>query len=1090
MRTIFPCLALAVCLAGGAAWAQSTFATITGVVTDPNGALVPGVKLEALHLATNYRYAATSNEAGLYTLANLREGVYELRATAAGFQEFVVKEISLVSRDLRRIDIELKIGQVQTAIEVTGGATLIETETARIADVRDRMVLSALPLTLRRTWDFFQLSPTISKPMGGWYIRFGGSRNKQGDVSFDGTSISNIWGGPINGVLTDRTEGYQEMRVESAGNSAEFAGIGQMSVVTRSGTNEVHGSAFNYYTSPGMLARNPFSPTATGSVEHVPGGSIGGPVYIPKIYNGKNRSFFYATIEFERFGSPSVGLFNPTVPLATWRKGDFSGLLPGTVVRDPSASNAPFAGNIIPTSRLNPVAVKVQDRFFPLPNYGDTSVFTSQNFRQTYLAEKEINPTLTLRGDHRFSDRSFFYIRATKVDWINNGWVGSFPTIGRQKGNRYSRALSVAFTHSIRPTLLSETRWGYSSDNSPAVGPVNGLQLVKDLGLQGLAPNLPDLTGLYNVSFSGIGLTGLSGSTQCGPCGHTPRHAFHQNVSWFRNRHSIKMGFAYSWAGYSYYATPSAMFGSHTFSNRFTNHPYGDFLLGIPTTAARNYPPLRQDLRSRGYAGFITDQYRISPKLTVTLGVRYEVLPGFTEASGLTSMFDIGSGKIVVPDGSLSQVSPFMPAGYVGVTEAGKIGLPSTLVRADKNNFSPRLAVAWRPLGNNTVFRGGFGIYYDIVARNPSAASVPYNIAEPSFTNPADKPTVILPLVFPSTGTGGPSTVSIPSAINTSLKIPYSMQYTLTVERQQWNTGFRLSYVGTNTRQGVWSYDINQPVPDTRPYVDKPRMFPNYPGVSYFTNGAGHQYHSLTAEVKRVSRGGLHYQVYYTLARDIGDLEDGQSAENAYDRRRERAVWPDVPTHRLAGNVLYELPFGKGKRFAAGGGRWMNALVGGWSLNNIAAGENGFFLTPSWTGPDPTGTRYTTSRTAPSVTIRPNALRNANISNRTTALWFDPTAFAAPTPGFFGTSAKGVIKGPGSRVLHTSVAKQFTIRERARLRLEFNVTNVLNHPNYRDPDTNISNVATVGRITNVGDRNYKMDMAIPRYPQLIARLEW
>lgn len=1083
-------IVFAVCLLSVPAAAQSTFATITGVVTDPNGALVPGVRIEAVHLATNYRYTATSNEAGQYTLANLREGAYDLRATAAGFQDFAVKEISLAGRDLRRVDIELKIGQVQTAIEVTGGVTLIETETARIADVKDRRVLSALPLTLRRTWDYFQLAPTVSKPMGGWYIRFGGSRNKQGDVSFDGTSISNIWGGPINGVLTDRTEGYQEMRLESAGNSAEFAGIGQLSVVTRSGSNEVHGSAFNYYAAPGLLARNPFSPTATGSVEHVPGGSIGGPVYIPKVYNGRDRSFFYATIEFERFGSPSVGLFNPTVAPAAWRKGDFSSLLPATVVRDPFAGNAPFAGNLIPASRLNPVSTKVQDRFFPLPNYGDTSVLASQNFRQTYLAEKEINPTLTLRGDHRFSDRTFAYVRITKVDWINNGWVGSFPTIGRQKGNRYSRAISVAFTHSIRPTLLSETRWGYSSDNSPAVGPVNGLQLVKDLGLQGLAPNLPDLTGLYNVSFSGIGLTGLSGSTQCGPCNFSPRHAFHQNVSWFRSRHSVKFGFGFSRAGYQYYGTPGALFGSNTFSNRFTGHPYGDFLLGIPTTASRNFPPLRQNLSSRGYSGFVTDEYRLNPKLTLTLGLRYEVLPGFHEASGLTSMFEIGTGKIVVPDGSLSRVSPLMPAGYVGVVEAGKIGLPSSLVRTDKNNFAPRVAVAWRPFGVETVFRGGFGIYYDIVARNPTSAGVPYNIAEPAFTNPADKPVLILPQVFPSTGTGGPSTVSIPGAINPDLKIPYSMQYTLTAEHQRWNTGFRLSYVGTNTRHGVWTYDINQPLPDTRPYIDKPRMFPNYPGVSYATNGAGHQYHSLTFEVKRVSRSGLHYQAYYTLARDIGDLEDGQSPENAYDRRRERAVWPDIPTHRLSGNVIYELPFGRGKKFAAGGGRVANALAGGWSINAIAVGENGFFLTPLWTGPDPTGTRYTASRTAPNVTLRPNALRNANIANPTPANWFDVSAFAPPTPGFFGTSAKGVIKGPGTRVLHASLAKQFTIQERFRLRLEFNVTNVLNHPNYTDPDLNISNVATVGRISNVVNRNSKMDMAIPRYPQLIARLEW
>jgi hypothetical protein len=208
----------------------------------------------------------------------------------------------------------------------------------------------------------------------------------------------------------------------------------------------------------------------------------------------------------------------------------------------------------------------------------------------------------------------------------------------------------------------------------------------------------------------------------------------------------------------------------------------------------------------------------------------------------MLSMFDVGSGKIVVPDGSLKLVSPLMPSGYVGVAEAGTLSLPSALVRIDRNNFGPRIALACRPFGNNTAFRGGFGIYYDIVARNPTSVGVPYNIAEPAFTNPADKPTVILPVVFPLTGAGGPSTVSIPGAINPDLKIPYSMQYNFTAEHQRWDTGFRISYIGTNTRHGVWSYDFNQPAPDTRPYVDKPRAFPAYPGVNYATNGAGHQY--------------------------------------------------------------------------------------------------------------------------------------------------------------------------------------------------------------------------------------------------------
>ncbi len=1068
--------------------AQSTFATITGSVTDPNGAMVPGVQIEATHVATNYKYTATSNEAGQYTLVNIREGSYTVRAKAAGFREFVAQGVELAGRDVRRIDVKLEIGQLQTAIEVTAGATLIETESARIADVKDRTVMTELPLTLRRTWDYFQLAPTVSKPNGGWYIRFAGSRNRQGDVSFDGTSIGTISGGPITGVLTDRTEGYQEMRIDSAGNSSEYAGIGQISIVTRGGSNQIHGSAFEYYTSPGMLARNPFSPTATGSVEHVPGGSIGGPVYIPKIYDGRNKTFFFVTQEWERFGSPSVGLWNSTVPLEPWRKGDFSAF--GTVIKDPFNGNQPFPDNKIPTSRLNSVTTKVQDRFFPLPNYGDTSAFSAQNFRQTYTSPKEINPTLTLRFDHRFNDKAFAYARVTKVDWNTSGWVGSFPTIGRSDASRHSRASTIAFTYNLRPTVFSETRWGYSSDNSPSKGPINGLNQVKELGLQNLTADIPDMTGMFNVAWSGIPLSGLSGGGQCSPCNFTPKQTFQQNINWFRGRHSIKMGFGFARAKYMYYGAPTALFGSATFSNRFTGYAYSDFLLGIPSTSRRDYAPLQTEQISMTYSGFVTDEFKLSPKVTLTFGLRYDLRPAFTEGSNYTAMFDIGTGKIVVADGSMSKVSKLMPKGYVDVVEAGAAGFASkSLIRTDRNNIAPRLALAWRPWSNDTVFRAGYGIYYDLAARNATMAGLPFNISEPNYTNPTENP-IVLPVVVPATGTGGPSTVSIPGAINPDLRLPYSMQYTFTIEHQRWDNGFRLSYVGTNTRQGVWGYDINQPVADNQLYINKARRFPNYPGITYTTNGAGHQYHAMTAEVKRVSKGGLHYQAYYTLARDIGDLEDGQSPEDAYNRARERAVWSDIPTHRFSSNVMYELPVGKGKPVLSGANRIVNGILGGWQLGAIFSKENGFFLTPAWTGPDPTGTRYTTSKTPPNVTIRPNQLRDANISDPTPGRWFDPTAFSAPTGGYFGSSAKGVIKGPGTTILHGTLAKNFDIRERARLRLEFNVTNVLNHPNYRDPDTNISNTTSVGRISNVVDRNSKMDMAIPRYPQVILRLEF
>jgi hypothetical protein len=316
------------------------------------------------------------------------------------------------------------------------------------------------------------------------------------------------------------------------------------------------------------------------------------------------------------------------------------------------------------------------------------------------------------------------------------------------------------------------------------------------------------------------------------------------------------------------------------------------------------------------------------------------------------------------------------------------------------------------------------------------------------------------------------------------------MQYTMTVEHQRWDTGFRLSYTGTNTRQGVWRYDINQPVGDAQLYVDKSRRFPRYPGIAYESNGAGHQYHGLAFQAERRLKNGFHYQFYYTLQRDIGDLENGESPEDAYNRRRERAAWGALPTHRFTGLLIWELPFGKGKPLFGGAGRVANFVIGGWKLSPIYIYETGNFITPLWNGPDPTGTRFTAGRNRPVVTIRPDHLRDSRLDNRGVNRWFDVSAFAAPPVGRFGNSAKYVIKGVPVNTMHASLAKEWTFRERLVTRLEILGNNVLNHPNYMEPNAVINNAGTAGVITAVMDRNAKFDSAITRVFQLQLRVEW
>jgi hypothetical protein len=316
------------------------------------------------------------------------------------------------------------------------------------------------------------------------------------------------------------------------------------------------------------------------------------------------------------------------------------------------------------------------------------------------------------------------------------------------------------------------------------------------------------------------------------------------------------------------------------------------------------------------------------------------------------------------------------------------------------------------------------------------------------------------------------------------------MQYSFTIEHQRWDTGFMASYNGTGTRQGVWRQNVNQPIPDERLFVDKARRFPNYPEVGYFDNGAGHQYHALTLQASRKPKGGLYFQTYWTWARDIGDMEDGDTPEDSLNRLRDRTWWERLPVHRYSANTMYDLPFGKGRRWMSNANRVVNGIFGGWQLSAIYAWETGRALTPQWTGPDPTGTRFTGSRTRPVVTIRPDHLRDANLDDPQVSRWFDVTAFAAPQLGRFGTSGRGVIVGSPTNVLHNSIAKHVMIKERLRVRFEFLATNTLNHPNWGEPVTNITTAGTAGTIISVTDRNAKFDTGIPREILAQLRLEW
>lgn len=1065
-----------------AGYSQTIFSTITGTVTDATGAVVPNATITVTNTQTGIQSIMQSNDVGNYTISQLKEGSYNIRAEAAGFRSFIMDGVVLVSRDVRRVDIKLVVGDVSTSVEVSGGATLIETETARIGNVKASQVLNTLPLNTRGLWAFLSLAPGVQQQSGSSVIRFGGSRVNEENWSIDGTTFSDGVDNTQTGPLANYIESFQEVKIDLANNSAEFGAMGQVTVVSKSGTNDLHGALFDYYSTPWFRARDPFATARGSGINHQPGAAVGGPVFLPKLYDGRNRTFFYFSWETAR-GSAVAQNLTPTVAPASWRSGDFSNLT--AQLTDPMGG-APFSGNKIPAARLNPVAQKIQDKYFPLPNFGDLNTLHSQNYRELKMRKYDPSTYWTTRIDHKFGEGDLVFGRYTWSRLYNRPWEGNLPTIGLRWQQRDDRAATTSWTHTFRPNLLNEIRWGFGLNNNPinydfSKGTTqHGLEVVKELGLVGLAPDLPDINGILNISFSGPTLTGLYQYPWRRQGYRTHTEEIQDHVSWYRAKHNLKFGFNLLRSEYDDFGAGGNLFGNLSFTSRFSGHPYANFLLGIPTSAARDFPPVQVARNRWSYDFYAADDFKISPKLTLNAGIRYELHLNWRENNNRLATFDVKSGQIVIPDGAMSNVSSIFPKNYVGVVEASSVGLPSrTLIRNDLNNIAPRIGLAYRPWGNDTVFRAGWGMFYNVVpfVYALEFGGLPFNLREPTYTNSETNPQVILPRVFPATGTGGPDSVGIPAAQNPDYRTPYSMQYNFTIERQQWNTGFRLSYIGTAMRKAPWQYNYNSPVPNSELFINKPRPFSNYPEVWYVTNGAGHQYNGLTLEATRQFSQGLYFQSSWTWARDRYDLDynwdfgfDSFVSENPFDRRREVGPASDIPTHRWNTNFIYELPFGKGRRFASGVSRLTNLLVGGWEISGVLSLQTGMFLTPLWTGDDPVGIAYTDSDTPASVTLRPDILRNANLPSgqQTVDRWFDTTAFAPPQAGRFGTSGKGVIKGPGVNVWHVGFHKDFFFSERMRLRWEMTANNFFNHPNWQNPGLDITDDTGFGVITSAG----------------------
>ena len=1136
LRSIFVSLIL---LCPIATFAQSTFGTILGTVRDNSGAVVPRADVKLTDTDENTTRETSTDGNGDYQFVNTKDGHYRLEVNAAGFQSYAATEIPLIARQTLRVDVKLQVGQVSTEVKVEATAGVITTDTQTVQSSLDGNALLTLPGNVRggngstSPYGLIATLPGVQPDDSGNFSIQGGLQSMS-QFSVDGISITNVGG---NSPLTEAfpsLESIAEIKVQGVGNAAEFAQVGDVTTISKSGTNAFHGGLFWYHQNAALNA------TAFGQTEKPRligndfGVSVGGPVEIPKLYHGKDKTFFFGTYEGFRF--PRARTIQNEVPTQALRNGDFSGT--NVIIKDPTTGQ-PFPNNQIPSARISPIAQGFLT-LYPMPNAGDVNAVHAAN----YIANRDFglhSDQYDIRIDHYLTSNMSVFGRWT---WKSRGAANPQNLLVPSENitDKY-KMLVTSWNWNLRPNLINEFRFGFTLNPSSQVLPFDGAKFTNALGLVGVGPSFP-FNGLPDLNITGY--TGLN-TDRGNAIGQNNTYQWNNNTTWIVGRHTMKFGFdirkikAVSALGF----LGGDNYGQYNFTGPFTGDPFADFLLGIPHDTAIDHVTHDNNGISMQYAIFAQDAYRVNSHLTLEYGLRWEYHPGYTDQFGNIGNFDPSvakSGMVVYPNGAESTLSPGYLASFdacpqfnttagpsvngapcTPVFDASHAHLPQGL-RTSPSRVVPRFGFALRPFSNDkTVVRGGFGMF-----DTPSMGSIYY-----ALTGTLQSATFQFPNIgtnggpifqWPNISSGGSGIVVPPfgtayfgTANDIHWKEPYTMQWNLSIDRDLgWNTGMRVSYIGQGTRDLVWAPNLNQSYYSTQYYAAQPlsqRPFPNWGTVNNRSVGANMNYNSLQVELTHRFQKGLTFNSSYTFAKNLADdqgpVPDHFADENAgsrtmdlYNRRAEYGpVW-GTRKHRWLTTAVYELPFGRGRQFMSNTSRVADAVLGGWRLSNIFLVQTGPYETPYFSSGDPSGTGSGFQRDQ-----HVDRIKNGSLSNPTANQWFDTSAFVCPaTPGWqigqactigvnpgadlppigrFGNGGIGVVTGPGTVNLSTALGKSFSLTERVRIKIEGSFTNILNHVNLADPVGAIDN-NSFGQITSARGS----DFGGYRTGQVSARIEF
>ncbi len=1048
------------------AQAQTTFGSITGTVTDPSGAVVPAAKVTVTSEGTQTSREVVTGSTGIFSVPNLSVGSYRLVVGASGFAQYDRGGITLNANQVLNADVKLALMQAGSTVQVTDTGAAISTETTNISNIKTTRDLQELPLISRHGGDqgfyaYVLQNPGVNSMPGNSLNNVQGVRQQAGVLpTMDGIAVMAYPIGP--GPVQPSLEGIQEVNVQLANTPAEFATAANFAVITKSGTNQLHGTGFWAYNGNKLNARNFFSTAAPFRVYNNFGGGVGGAIR-------KDKTFFFGNYEGSREASTVVVTGN--TPLPEWRTGDFSAL--ATRVNDP-LTGAQFPGNRIPANRIDPVSQKVQDFFYPTPNFGAAGL-QAGNWRGQFPGNTGFTrfDDWGVRIDQNFKngDRIFFRVNYRRLPLIAR--ESTLPPVGQRDQLRGSRSAVLSWTHLFSAGVLNEFRTGFTRQRNYYFPSLIGSDILQQVGIQGVTT-----TGIHNVP--AFNITGITSTDQPNSQALTLDTNFQwtDNLSWTRGRHSMKFGFDVirdQLGGYNY---PNSMYGAYNFTGTYTGSPYGDFLLGIPQTTQLAIPNPPRYLRGTLWSMYAQDQFKVNQRLTLNYGVRYQLLGPYYDRYGSIANFDPKTGAFVLPEAGLNHVNPFYPKN-IPIISASQAGFPEkSLVRFPKNSFYPRVGAAYKPFGDDkTVIRAGYGIYGNIIYGSLGRAlgGGPFS-GSTTYTNALTGGVPLFRFPNPFLPTGATATQNA-FGVNPDLATPYTQQWNLTIERQVGGAALRVSYVGSRSVSLVYTRNLNQPAPSTTPFTNSRRFYPIFNNISYYDNGGSQRYHGLQAAIAKNYGKSLTFNAGYTKASDWTDTQEGtftgQTIENQFDRRPEWANNLLTASQRVYGYAIYQLPVGKGHRFL-NNSRAGDLVLGGWQVAFNAMAQSGQFFTPSFTGFDPSNTN--------TIGGRPDVVSGASTSpmgERSIHNWFNAAAFKIPgcpdsTPvcgrpdsiGRFGNASIGSLRGPFLSNTDFALSKYFPIRENLRMQFRLNMANALNHPNMSLPAANISAPATVGRITS------------------------